>query len=65
MPSLIRKEKITCENCGTPTTRNNIVRYKLRCSGGTLHCPKRPNFFTKSKDDLIYHIAKEHSVPRP
>ena len=26
MPSLIRIEKITCENCGTQTTRNNIVR---------------------------------------
>ena len=27
MPSLIRKEKITCENRGTQTTRNNIVHH--------------------------------------
>ena len=27
MPSLIRKEKVTCENCGTQTTRNKIVRH--------------------------------------
>ena len=37
----------------------------MRCSGGTLYCPKCPNFFTKLRDDLTYHIAKKHSVPRP
>ena len=37
-PSLIRKEKITCENCGTQTTRNNIVQHKKRCSAGTMSC---------------------------
>ena len=65
MPSLIRKEKITCEHCGAQVTRNNIVRHKKRCSAGTLSCPKCPNFFTKSRDGLNYHIAKKHSVPRP
>ena len=63
MPSLIRKEKITCENCGTQTTRNNIVRQKKRCSVGTLYCTQCPNFSTKSKNDLKYHIAKKHSAP--
>ena len=61
-PSLIRKEKITCEHCGAQVTRNNIERHKKRCSAGTLYCP---NFFTKSRDGLNYHIAKKHSVPRP
>ena len=65
MPSLIRKEKITCENCGTQTTRNRIVRHKKRCSAGTLYCTQCPNFSTLSPDDLNYHIAKKHSVPRP
>ena len=64
MPSLIRKEKITCENCVTQTTRNNIVRHKKRCSVGTLYCTQCPNFCTKSQNDLNYHIAKKHSAPK-
>ena len=62
MPSLIRKEKIICENCGTQTTRNNIVRHKKRCSVGPLFCTQCPNFSTLSQDDLNYHIAKQHSA---
>ena len=65
MPSLIRKEKITCANCGTQTTRNNFVRHKKRCSAGTLYCTHCPNFSTKSLGDLNYHIAKKHSAPKP
>ena len=64
MPSLIRKEKVTCENCGNQTTRNNNVRHKKSCSLGTLYCPQYPNFSTKSKNDLNYHIAKKHSAPK-
>ena len=63
-PSLIRKGKVTCENCGNQTTRNNIVRHKKSCSAGTLYCPQCPNFFTKSQNDLKYHIAKKHSAPK-
>ena len=65
MPSLIRKEKITCENCGPQTTRNIIVRHKKRCSVGTLYCTQCPNFSTKSQNDLNYHFAKKHSAPKP
>ena len=64
-PSLVRKEKVTCENCGTQTTRNNIVRHKKSCSPGTLYCTHCPNFSTKFQSDLIYHIAKKHSAPKP
>ena len=64
MPSLIRKEKITCEYCGTQVTRNNIVRHKKRCSARTLYSMQCPNFSTLSQDDLNYHNAKKHSVPR-
>ena len=64
MPSLIRKEKITCENCGTQTTRNTIVCSKKRCSVGTLYCTQCHNFSTKSQNDLSYHIAKKHSAPK-
>ena len=65
VPLLIRKEKVTCENCGNQTTRNNIVRHKKRCSVGTLYCTQCPNFSTKSQNDLSYHIAKKHSTPKP
>ena len=65
MPSLIRKEKVSCEHCGTQVTRNNIVRHKRRCSAGTLYCTQRPNFSTLSQVDLNYHIAKKQSFPRP
>ena len=64
MPLLIRKEKVTCENCGTQTTRNNIVRHKKRCSVGTLYCTQCPNFSTKSQNDLNYHVAKKNSTPK-
>ena len=65
MPSLNRNEKVTCENCGTSVTKKNLSRHKSRCHGGTLYCPKRPNFSTKSGDDINFHIAKKHSVRRP
>ena len=29
-----------------------------------MYCPKSPNFFTKSRDDLNYQIAKKHATPR-
>ena len=65
MPALDRNVKVTCENCGTSVTKYNLSRHKSRCSGGPLYCPKCPNFFTKSRDDLNYHIAKQHSAAGP
>ena len=65
MLSLIRKEKLTCENCGTQATRNRIVRHKKKCSVGTLYCTQCPSFSTKSQNDVNYHIAKKHSAPKP
>ena len=64
MPSLIWKEKVTCENCGTHVTRNKFVRHKKRCSAGTLYCTQYPNISTLYQDDLNCHIAKKHTVPR-
>ena len=65
MPSLNRNEKVTCENCGTQTTKLNLARHKKSCSAGTLYCTHCPNFSTKSQNDLNYHIAKKHSAPKP
>ena len=65
MPALDRNVKVTCGNCETSVTKKNLSQHKKICSAGTLYCPKCSNFFTKSKDDLNYHIVKKHSVSRP
>ena len=65
MPALDRNVQVSCGHCGTSVTKKNLSRHKLRCSSGILYCPKCPSFSTFSRDDLKYHSAKEHSVPRP
>ena len=65
MPSLNRKEKVTCENCGVQITKYNLARHKKRCSAGTLYCTQSPTFATLSQDDLNYHNAKQHSAAGP
>ena len=65
MPALDRNVKYSCENCGTLVTKKNLSRHKSRSSDGTLYCQKCPNFSTKSRDDLNYHIAKQHSAAGP
>ena len=64
MLSLIRYEKVTCENCGTQTTKFNLARNMKSCSAGRLYCSQCPNFFTKSQNDLNYHNSKKHSAPK-
>ena len=64
MPSLNRNEKVTCENCGVQIRKYNLACHKKRCSAGTLYCTECPIISTLSQDDLKYHIAKKHSVPR-
>ena len=65
MPCLKRYEKVTCENCGTQTTKLNLARHQKSCSAGTLFFTQCPKFSTKSQNDLNYHIAKKHSAPKP
>ena len=65
MPSLNRNEKVTCANRDTQTTKLNLARHKKRCSAGLLYCTHCPNFSTKYQNDLIYHVAKKHSSPKP
>ena len=65
MPSLIRKEKVSCKHCGTQVTRINLSGHKKRCSAGTLYCTQCPNFSTLFQDDLNYHVAKQHSAAGP
>ena len=63
MPALDRNAKVTCGKCGTSVTKSHLSGHKSRCSGGTLYCPKCPNFSTKSRDDLNYQLAKKHATP--
>ena len=65
MPALDRNVKVTCGDCGTSVTKKHLSRHKKSCSAGTLFCPKCPNFSTKSRDDLNYHIAQQHSAAGP
>ena len=64
MSSLNRYEKVTCENCGTQTTKLNLARHNKSCYAGTLYCTQCPNLSTTSQNDLKYHIAKKHSTPK-
>ena len=65
MLALDQNVKVTCGDCGTSVTKYNLSRHKSRCSGGALYCPICPNISTKSRDDLNYHIAKQHSAAGP
>ena len=46
-------------------TKLNLARHIKSCSAGTLYCTQCPNFSTKSRDALNYHIAKQHSAAGP
>ena len=65
MPALDQNNKVTCGDCGTSVTKKHLSRHKSRCSGGTLYCTQCPNFSTKTRDDLNYHIAKQQSAAGP
>ena len=62
---LNRYEKVKYENCGTRTTKPNLVCHKERCSVGTLYCAQCPNFSSNSQNDLNYNIANKLSAPKP
>ena len=65
MLSSNRYGNVTCENCGTQTTKLIFARHKKKRSVGTLCRTQSSNFSTKSQNDLNYHIAKKHSTPKP
>ena len=65
MPVLDRNDKVTCGNKGSLVTKKNLSRHKPRCSGGALYFPKCPSFSTKSRKDIIHHIAKQHRAAGP
>ena len=44
VPSLNRYEEVTCDNCGTQTTKLNLARHKKGCSAGIICCTHCPIF---------------------
>ena len=50
------ERKITFANSGLPTTKNNIVQHKKRCSAETLLGTQCPNFSTTSHKGLVWFI---------
>ena len=67
MPPLKRKDKATCEKCGTENTRNIFARHKKRCSVATFivlilptsqHVRKLISTFTLQK--CIAHHNQKH-----
>ena len=65
MLSSYRYEKVTCEKCGTQNTKLSLARHMKSCSAGTLYSTHYPSFCTNSQNDLNYHFAKKHSIPKP
>ena len=64
MPALDRNVKVLGVNCETSVTQQQLSRHKSRCSGGALYCANCPNFSTKSRNEINYHMAKKHATPR-
>ena len=60
MPALDRNLPVKCTKCEKIVVKKHMARHKQSCDSGTLSCPKCPNFFTKKKEDLNYHLAKHH-----
>ena len=61
MPALDRNLPVKCTKCEKMVAKYNLARHKKSCDSGTLSSPKCPNFFTKKKEDLNYHLAKHHA----
>ena len=63
MPALNRTEKVKCEKCGDEYRRSDAARYRKRCEKQEERKCPNCNFYTKSKEELGYHVAKKHAQP--
>ena len=63
-PCLNRNEKITCENCGTETTKWIIARHKKRCSVVTIMLQSLSHYLQNvpGRFELPWNAQKESSV---
>ena len=58
-----RNEKIKCEKCGDNYRRSNAARRRKRCENLEEHERSNCLFYTKSKEEMGYHVAKKHAQP--
>ena len=63
MPALNRNEKMKCEDCGNLYIRQNAARHRKRCGKQKEHTCPNCNFYTKSKEEMGYHVAKKQAEP--
>ena len=61
MPALDRNLPVKCPKCEKMVAKYNMARHKESCDSGTFSCPICPNFYTKKKEDLNFHLAKHHA----
>ena len=63
MPALNRNEKTKCEDCAQEYRRADAAKHRKKCEKQKEHkCPKH-HFYTKSKEEMGYHVAKKHAQP--
>ena len=56
MPALNRNEKVKCEDCAP--------RHRKRCEKQKEHKSMNCHFYTKSKEETGYHVAKKEAQPK-
>ena len=61
MPALDKNLPVKRTKCEKMVVKKNMARHKASCDSGTLSCRKCPNYYTKKKEDLNYHLAKHHA----
>ena len=60
MPSLIRIEKVKCEDCDKEYRRDNASRHRKSCVRGVISCLEC-NYCTYNQQEMTYHAAKKHA----
>ena len=63
MPTLNRNEKVKCGDCVNLYTRQNAARHQKRCEKQKEHKCPICHSYTRSKEQMGYHVAKKHAEP--
>ena len=63
MPALNRNEKVKCGDYVNMYTFHNAARHRKRCEKQKKHKCPNCHFYTKSKEEMGYQVAKKHGQP--
>ena len=63
MPALNRNEKVKCEDGAQEYSRADAARHRNRCEKQKEHKCPNCHFYTKSKEEMGYLVAKKHGQP--